>query len=171
MEEPIEIYEDPPSGFGTLLRAAFGDDTEIQETILGLIPSPKISTAPLLEKNLPAFLNPSAVNLRPAESCITGAAARWTIAALSEATVPPRKWLGDLDIALRKKWLARARVTSLQHPTISNLYFPLWAKSFWDSLVDAVERKEEWGRAEHWVSGQVQDTTVYEAREPMRRIP
>ena len=37
--------------------------------------------------------------------------------------------------------------------------------------MDVVGQKGEWERAECWVSSQVQDTKVYEARELMRRVP
>ena len=171
MGEPIEIDADPLTGIDALLRAALDNETRIPGTALGLIPSASIAVSSLLKKTLPALLHPSAVNLRSAESCATALAARWTVEELLKAPVPSRIWLNDLEITVAKKWLTRAGVTSIQHPTISELYLPLWVGNFWYSLVGAAEQKEEWRRAECWVSGQVQDAKVYEARELMGRIP
>lgn len=171
MDEPIEIDADPPSGFDALLQAALGKETQTPGTILDLIPSPTISVSSLLEKKLPALLHPSAVNLQPAESCMTDSTARWTVKELFEAPIPPRKWLSNLEISLRKKWLTHTRVNSIRHPTISGLYLPLWAGNFWYSVVEAVEQKEGWKKAERWISGEVQDAGVYEVRKLMGRIP
>ena len=171
MGEPIEIDADPPTGIDALLQAALGNETQIPKVILGLVPSVSISISSLLKKTLPTLLRSSAVNLQPVESCITNFEARWTVEELLEAPIPSRAWLNDLEIALKRKWIIRSGITSVQHPTISNLYLPLWAGSFWYSLVGAVEQKEEWRRAEYWVSGQVQDAKVYEARELMGRVP
>jgi len=171
MEEPIEIDMDPPSGIDAILRAAFDNETQVPGAILDLIPPPTITVSSLLKKNLPVLLNPSAINLRPAKSCTTNAVARWTVKELLDAAIPPRKWLSDLEIILKRNWLTSAGVTSVQHPTISSLYLPLWAGSFWYSLVEAVDQKGKWERAEYWVLGQAQDAKVYEARGLMQRIP
>jgi hypothetical protein len=171
MNEPIEIDADPLSGFDTLLRAAWDNETQVPNAILDLIPSVTIPVSSLLAANLPALLYSSAINLRPTRSCVTNHAARWTAKELFEAPVPPRRWLGDLEATLKNEWHTHARVTSVQHPTVSNLRLPLWVGNFWWSLVDTVEQKEEWRKAECWISGQVQDAKVYEARELMRRTP
>ena len=171
MDEPIEIDAYPLSGVATLLQVAFDNETRIPRAILDLIPSDSIAVSSLLATNLPALLHSPAVNLRPAKSCLTNLAPRWTAKELLEGPVPPRRWLGDLEITLRNKWFTRARLTSVQHPTVSNLYLPLWAGNFWEALVGAVEQKEQWRKAERWISGQVQDAKVYEARELMRRTP
>ena len=153
------------------MKVALDNETRVPKPILDLLPSPDITISSLLKKSLPALLSPSAINLRPVKSPTTDAAARWTVKELLEAAIPPRIWLSDLEITLRKKWLTGARVTSIRHPTISNLYFPLWIGNFWYSLVDAVEQKEKWKRAEGWVSRLVQDLKVYEARGLMQQIP
>ena len=171
MDEPIEIDGDPLSGFDTLLQAALDNETRTPQAILDFIPSPTIPVSSLLEKKLPALLYRSAINLRPVELCMTDSAARWTIEELFEAPIPPREWLSKLEISLEKKWLTRARVNSIRHPTVSGLHLPLWAGNFWYSVVGAAEQKEEWRRAERWISGKVQDVGVYEARKLMGRIP
>jgi len=171
MEEPIEIDADPPTGFDAILQAALDSETRIPIGVLGLIPSTSITASSLLKHDLPALLYPSATNLRPAESCTLNVPTRWTDGELLKAPIPPRRWLSDLEITLKKKWLTRTGVTSVQHPTMPNLYLPLWVGGFWYSLREAAEQKEEWRRAERWISGQVQDAKVYEARELMGRIP
>jgi len=171
MEEAIEIDADPSTRIDALLQAALNNETRIPKVILDLIPSASITVSSLLKMDLPTPLYPSAVNLRPAELCITDVATRWTVKELMKVPIPPRAWLSGLEIALKKKWLTRARVNSAQHPTISGLYLPLWAGNFWYSLVGSAEQKEEWRRAEDWVSGRMQDMKVYEARDLMGRIP
>jgi len=171
LEEPIEVDTDPSPGIDAALHAALDNETRVPNPILDLLPSPEITVSSLLEKSLPALLSPSAINLRPVKSSTTNAAARWTVKELLEAAIPPRRWLSDLEITLRKEWLTSARVTSIRHPTNSNLHFPLWVGNFWYSLVDAVEQKEKWKRAEGWVSRLVQDPKVYEARGLMQQIP
>lgn len=109
--------------------------------------------------------------MRPAKSCTTDVVAHWTVKELLEAAIPPRNWLSDLEITLRKRWLTGAHIASIQHPTIPNLYLPLWVGNFWYSLIDAAKQKKKWKKAECWVLGQVQDSKVYEARGLMRQIP
>ena len=171
MEEPIEIDVAPSSGFDALLQVAFSNETKVPETILRRIPPPTVTVSSLLATNLPALVHSSAVDLRPAKLCITDLAAHWTVEELLRAPIPPRKWLGDLEITLKSKWFTCARVTSVLHPKISNLYLPLWVGNFWYSLVEAAEQKKKWRKAVGWVSGQVQDAGAYEARELMGRIP
>lgn len=172
MEEPIEIDTDPLSGFDAILQAGFSQATQVPGEILRLIPAVTISVSSLLATNLPVLLYPSATNLQPAKSCVTDLAAHWTVEELLKAPVPPRRWLGDLEITLKNEWFkARAHITSVRHPTVSNLCLPLWAGNLWYSLVEATEQKEEWRRAECWISSQVQDAKVYEARELMGKTP
>jgi len=168
MAEPIEIDADPSTGIDALLQAAFSNETQIPKAVLGLIPSPSIAVSSLLKDPLPALLYPSTISLRPAESCVKNLTVRWTVDELLKAPIPSRTWLCDLEITLKNKWHTRAGVTSVQHPTISNLRLPLWVGNFWDSLVGAAEQKEEWGRTERWLLDRIQDVEVYEARELMR---
>jgi hypothetical protein len=171
MEDPIEIDAELPPGVEGLLELAFRKCTSTPTAILDLIPSPAINVSSLLEKNLPALLYQLAVNLPSAEACTTDREPSWTVEELFKAPVPPRTWLSDLEIIVRKKWHTCPSVTSVRHPTISGLYLPLWAGNFWYSLIGAVEQKEEWRRAERWLSGQVQGTEVYKSRELMKKIP
>ena len=171
MKESIEIDIDLPSTVDALLQGAFDDEIQPPKAILDLIPSPTITVSSVLQNDLPAILRSSAVNLQSAESCTTNHMLCWTIEELFKAPIPPREWLGDLEIIVKKKWFARARVTSIHHPTISSLCLPLWVGNFWYSLTDVTEQKEKWSRAERWVSNQVQDESVYEARNLMVRIP
>lgn len=172
MAEPIEVDADPPRGILGLLQIAFSETTKIPKAVLDLIPSRSIGVSSLLKKPLPPLLHPSAINLRPAESCLAHLAARWTVDELMRAPIPSKTWLYDLETSLNKKWhMAGAGAASIQHPTISHLYLPFWVGNFWYYLVEAAEQKEEWGKAERWISGQVQDAKTCEARELMQRIP
>lgn len=171
MAEPIDIDAVPSMGIDVLLQAAFSNETQIPKPVLDLIPLPSITVSSLLKDPLPTPLHPSTINLRPAESCVTDLAARWTVDELIKAPIPSRTWLFDLEITLKNKWHTRIGVTSVRHPTISGLYLPLWIGNFWDSLIGAVEQKGEWRRAESWILGQVQDARVYEARELLQQIP
>ena len=172
MAEPIEVDVDPQTRIEALLGLAWDTETQIPNEVLGLIPSDSITVSSLLEKTLPNLLQSSAANLRSVDSCVSHIAARWTIEELLKAPIPPRTWLGDLDITLKKRWFTPCtRVNSVRHPTILDLRLPLWIGRFWYSLVGAVEQKKEWRRAEGWVLCQEQDEKAYEARELMRRIP
>ena len=168
MEEPIEIDVDPQTGFDMILQAAFDNETQTPESILCLISPASISVSSLLKSDLLALLNSSTVNLQPTTSCMMKVPVRWNTGELLKAPVPPRKWLSDLEIDLKKQWPG---VTSVQHPTISGLRLPLWAGNFWWCLVEAVEQREAWSKAKHWISRLLQDAKVYEARDLMDRIP
>ncbi|KAF9779588.1 hypothetical protein BJ322DRAFT_1167867 [Thelephora terrestris] len=168
MDEPIEIDADPQNGLDALLQAVFSNETEVPGKILCHIPSASISISSLLKNSLPTLLNPSTVNLQPAESCTTKLPTCWDVDKLLKALIPPRRWLSDLEITLKKKWPG---VTSVQHPTISSLYFPLWVGNFWWALVEAVEQKDEWSKAARWISHQRQDAKIYEAKDLMERVP
>lgn len=171
MEKPIEVDADLPRGFEGLLQIALGKEMRTPGRVLDLVPSSTITVASLLKTTVPAILYPSVVSLPSAEACLTDHVPCWTVEELLKAPIPPRIWLSDLEITVKKKWFTRPGVASIRHPTISSLYLPLWAGNFWYSLIGVVEQKEEWRKAECWVSSQLRDTKVYEARELMRRIP
>ena len=139
MEEPIEIDVDPQTGFDMILQAAFDNKTRTPESILHLISPASISVSSLLKSDLPTLLNSSTVNSQPTTSCMMKVPVRWNTGELLKVPVPPRKWLSDLEIDLKKQWPG---VTSVQHPTISGLHLPLWAGNFWWCLVEAVECQE-----------------------------
>jgi len=171
MEEPIEIDADPLSGADALLQAGLTARMQVPEAILELIPSPTITVASLLERDLPTLLNRRTTGLRPAESCVTDVNARWTTGELLGSVIPSRTWLSDLEITLRKRGAAEAQATSIQHPRITNLYLPLWAVNFWISLADAAGQRAKWARAQQWLSERPNRGQMREAKGLMQRIP
>ena len=130
MGEPIEIDIVLPPGVEGLLQIALEEELRTPGTILELIPPRTITVSSLLEKDLPALLSSSVANFPSTKTCTTHCAPRWTTEELFKALIPPRTWLSDLEIIVKKEWLTCPGVTSVHHPTIPGLYLPLWAGHF-----------------------------------------
>ena len=125
MGEPIEIDIVLPPGVEGLLQIALEEELRTPGTILELIPPRTITVSSLLEKDLPALLNSSVANFPSTKTCATHCAPRWTTEELFKAPIPPRTWLSDLEIMVKKEWLTCPGITSAHHPTIPGLYLPL----------------------------------------------
>ena len=139
------------------IDGAFDEVTRVPTSLEAALPCSTIPiTSFLIQVGYPSLLEGSGVDLPSAESCIVNNLVNWTEGGLLQSPVPPRKWLGTLDIELNRR-LRRVDSTppvSLRHPTVTDLYVPLWAVNFWHSLRNVVEQHDKWKRAQKWIEDQ-----------------
>jgi len=131
-------------------------------------------TSLLIHDGFPPLLNEHGVDIPSAESCIVDNPVNWTGDRLLQSPVPSRKWLGTLDIELnrRLRCVDGTPPVSLRHPTVTDLYVPLWAVNIWHGLLNAVEQREKWKRAQKWIEDQgKQGVDIGGVDELLRRLP
>jgi hypothetical protein len=159
---PFEIDVDAP-------LEVYGDEIRVPEAILRYVPSDSTTVSALLERSLPTILDGSVVDLE-AESFVTDHAPRWTIGELIETPIPPITWIFRAEQAIRKAEIGS--VSSVRHPTLPDLYLPLWAIMVWYSLNQAAEHKDKWRNAKGWALKQaMRDPKASEVTELMERTP
>jgi hypothetical protein len=137
---------------------------------LGNLIHPTDSISALVALDLPNLLTDDD-NLLPAESCVTFVVVHYTRDQLLRSPVPPRSWLGAIEIHLNRLLPLDPHPISLRHPTVPGLYLPLWAVTVWGVLLQALEQQAIWGRAQEWLEDQgAQDTYSHMAKELMGQV-
>jgi len=102
--------------------------------------------------NLPPILDPSATNLPPLTSCITGFMAHCDIDKLLQYPVPPWGWVDKLTLALDKCMGSDIPPTiSLRHPTTLDLHLPQWIINHWYSTLHIIKQRDLWVNVNWWI--------------------
>jgi len=95
--------------------------------------------------NLPPIFDPSATNLPPLTSCITGFVAHCDIDKLLQYPVPPWGWVDKLTLALDKCMGSDIPpIISLRHPTTLDLHLPQWIINHWYSTLHIIKQRDLW---------------------------
>ena len=150
----------------------YDEVVQVPTHLEAIIPCPTTTIISLIAyKGLPPLLNNTMVGLPPVASCIGDNPVAWTEDGLLQLPVPPRHWLGELGVELNRR-LHKSPPVSLQHPTIPNLYFPLWVVNFWSALRNAAEQRNRWIAAQAWVRDQEeQGAEIGKVNELLQRAP
>jgi hypothetical protein len=129
-------------------------------------------SALLAIETLPLLVYPSGTAPLLVSECLTDTEVCWTVNNLLRSPVPPQDWLNTLEQELVNRVDLGAYPASLRHPTVLNLYLPLWAITAWRTLRDAVEQRACWKVVDQWLRTQgTRGVDVEEARELMGRMP
>ena len=162
----IDIDPDPLSGFDLLFSVACQQEKTVPEEVLRRLPMETIPVSSLIAADLPRSLQDV---LRSAESCLSKETLNWTVEQLWKTRVPPRTWLSDLDIALNREWLGTC---SIEAPVgLKGVRFPLWVGNFWFEMIEVVEQRENWKKAQGWLRGMVRSPEVQEVEKLLDRTP
>jgi hypothetical protein len=131
---------------------------------------PTETASALVNMDLPHLLTDND-DMLPADSCVTDSTVYYTQDQLLRSPVPPRLWLGSVEIHLNHLIRSGAKPTSLQHPTVPGVYLPLWVISVWTVLLLALEQQQIWGQAQNWLETLVtRDIYSHMAEELMGRL-
>ena len=163
----INIDPDIPSGFEFLAKVALQQEKSVPKEILQQIPAETIAVSHLMVTDLPRRLQDV---LRSPESCLSKQAPNWTPEDLQRTHVPPRAWLSGLDIAITRGWFSGS--WSIEAPVGSNeLQFPLWIINFWLEMIEVIEQKEKWKKAQGWMLTMVRSPEIQEVEKLLDRVP
>ena len=150
--------------------ARFDALTQIPHDIGPVVPGSTVSILSLLEYDLPEMLTTSADSLPDVSSCIMYDECCWSNAQLT-SPVPPRAWVGNLELELKQCLNSGQNPLSLRHPTIDSLLLPLWGVGLWSNLVHAIEQRDKWERSDEWLDERVKEgVEVDEVRALMGRV-
>jgi hypothetical protein len=156
-------------------QARYDEATEMPEEVEDTLPLPTLTVPDLLAfEGLPPSLDAPTKNIRRAGDCVASVKPRWTHKELLESSVPPRKWIGRLQLELQRRLSSKSgpRPISLQHPAAPKLYFPLWAVTYWDAARRALIQQEKWDKAMEWLTAQrLLGEDVGPAKGLIARIP
>ena len=164
MQSPIPVDSD--------YQALYDTATQVPNDVLALLPPPTDSIIQFLAWNLPDVISSPAITLPEVESSITTECACWTLESLEVSPIPPRKWIGDLEQQLMKRFKTGDIPVSIQHPRTSDLCLPLWGISFWRSALDVRREKDRWDEAQRWIASEAsQGMETSPVGELMGRTP
>jgi len=164
---PIDIDPDAPSGLGVLAIAILQQEKSVPEKVLRRIPAETMSASDLIIAVLPKHLQGV---LRSLESCLSKRAPDWTAEHLWKTCIPPRTWLSDLDTAVDREWASG--ICSIEVPTGNrDVRFPLWIGNFWLEMVEVMEQREKWKRAQGWMLTMLRGPEIQEAEKLWDRTP
>ena len=151
-------------------QALYDTATQVPNDVLVLLPPPTDSIIQLLAWNLPDVIGSPAITLPEVESSITTECTCWTLESLEVSPIPPRKWIGDLEQQLMKRFKTGDIPVLIQHPQTSDLRLPLWGISFWHSALDVRREKDRWDEAQCWIASEAsQGMETSPVRELMGR--
>ena len=154
------------------INGIYDEVVQVPNYLEAIIPCPTTTIISLIAyEGLPPLLDNAMIDLPPAASCIGNNLVAWTEDGLLQLPVPPRHWLGKLGVELNRR-LHESPPVSLQHPTIPNLYFPLWVVNFWSVLWNAAEQRNWWITVQAWVRNQgEQGAEIGKVNELLQRAP
>ena len=135
--------------------------TQIPNDIGPVLPGPSVSILSLLERDLPKLLTLSLDSLPDVSTCVMYDECCWSQVQL-ESPVPPRAWVGNLEIELKRLLRLGQTPLSIRHPTVNSLLLPLWGVALWSSLVHAIEQKDKWDKSDEWLDDRVKETLEVE---------
>lgn len=163
----INIDPDPLSGIELLATVAIHQERNVPREILQQIPAETISVSRLVATVLPQILQDI---LRSPESCFSEQAPNSSPEDLWRTPVPPRTWLNGLEISLAQRWSRTIR--SIEVPVGSNWFrFPLWVVDFWLKVIEVIEQRDRWKRAQGWMLTMVRGPEIQEAEKILDRVP
>jgi len=150
-----------------LAAVALQQEKSVPEEMLCQIPAETMFVSDLVTAALPKHLQGV---LRSPGSCLSKRAPNWTAEQLWTTCVPPRTWLNNLDIAVDHKWASG--ICSIEVPAGNrDLRFPLWIGSFWLGMVEAIEQRDRWKRAQGWMLTMLRGPEIQEAERLWDRTP
>lgn len=162
----IDVDPDQPMGLGLLAVAVLQQEKTVPQEAIRRIPAERTPVSGLIAANLPRS---SHHVLRSAKSCLSAETPNWTDEHLREARVPPRDWLGNLDIALDRNC---SGIRSVEAPSgLKGRRSPLWVGNFWLQVTEAIEQKERWERARGWLQRMVRSPEIREVEGLLERTP
>ena len=133
----------------------YNREVKIPQEVLDTIPASTDSISALLHCDaLPDLTILKAPLL--VESCICDDVASWTheeLKTLLDSPLPSWKWIGNMEIAVKKRLQKRGRPSSIRHPLAPDLTFPLWVVKAWELLRHAAEALNKWIIAEEFLDG------------------
>jgi len=142
-------------------------EKSVPEKVLCQIPAETVTVSDLIIANLPKHLQGV---LRSPESCLSKRAPDWAAKHLWTTCIPPRTWLFDLDTAVDHKWASG--ICSIEVPAGNrDLRFPLWIGNFWLDMVEVMEQRERWKRAQGWMLAMLRGPEIQEAEKLWDRTP
>jgi len=135
--------------------------TQIPNDIGPTVPGSSVSILSLLDQDLPELLTISANSLPNVSTCIRYDECCWNQSQL-RSPVPPRAWVGNLEIELKQLLRLGQNPLSLRHPTIDSLLLPLWGVRLWSDFVHAIEQRDKWEKSDEWLDDRVKETLEVE---------
>jgi hypothetical protein len=166
----ISLHIDDTAGTGNYSAVTFEVATEIPDNVRNHMPVFAMTIPLLLTYPFPTFLNENTTLPEPKAS-ITNHHVSETADGIFVAPVPPNEWCFNLDVILRNSWGIREDIQSIQHPTVQDLYLPLWALEFWSEMRRAVGQQTRWKQALTWVMGRPDSLERKKVIELFGRIP
>jgi hypothetical protein len=131
--------------------------TRVPVEVAAIIPLETLGVPSLIaHQDLPLLLDTSMGDLLPAAGCIANNIALATNDQARRSPIPPRKWLGALELELKQRLGVEPLPASILHPEIPGPSLPLWVIGFWNAVLPAVQQRATWVKATAWLHGQGQ---------------
>jgi len=144
--------------------------TQLPNDIGPTAPGSSVSILSLLDQDLPELLTISVDSLPKVSTCIMYDECCWSQSQL-RSPVPPRAWVGNLEIELKQLLRLGQNPLSLRHPTINSLLLPLWGVRLWSDFVHAIEQRDKWDESDEWLEDRAKEgLDVGEVKALMGRV-
>ena len=144
---------------------------DIINAVQALVPPPTAFVPDLIRAQLPTVIPEDKMKAIPANCCLVKALTSGSLPEVLGMEIPHKTWLASLRDGLEMVGrLHPASVTAIKHPTVSDLYLPLWALDVWDSIAVACQERMRWVQATEWLEPDQHRAEDMEAIESARSI-